>query len=251
MGASRVIIVGASSGLGRCLGVGLVARGSQVALLARREENVVAAAAEAGNGAHPIRCDVTDPVSCASAIEQAAEVLGGIDAVVYSAGVGPLRRIEDLDPTTWHEVFDTNVVGAWQVTAAALPHLRASGGMIAYLTSVSASLTGPWPGLAAYTVTKAALDKLVEAWRSEHPDVGFTRLIVGECGGGDGDGMSQFTAGWDPDLIGEMFPIWEARGLITDKLMDVDDFIDAVDGLLTCGATTSIPSMAIAPRRPL
>ena len=62
-----------------------------------------------------------------------------------------------------------------------------SGGTAAYLSSVSASLTPPWPGLGAYAVSKAALDKLVEAWRAEHPHVGFTRVVVGDCGGGEGD----------------------------------------------------------------
>ena len=52
--------------------------------------------------------------------------LGGIDALVYSTGIGPLSRIEDLDADTWRRAFDTNAVGASLVTAAALPHLQAS-----------------------------------------------------------------------------------------------------------------------------
>ena len=51
-------------------------------------------------------------------------MLGGIDAVVYSTGIGVLRRIEDLDAETWMRAFGTNVVGASLFTAAALPHLR-------------------------------------------------------------------------------------------------------------------------------
>jgi NAD(P)-dependent dehydrogenase (short-subunit alcohol dehydrogenase family) len=247
----RVVVVGASSGLGRCLGIGLAQRGAEVALLARREELIVEAAKEAGVGTLAVTCDVTDAASCRAAIAEAARGLGGIDAVVYAAGIGELRRIEDLDSETWHRVFDTNVVGAWQVTAAALPHLAASSGTIAYLSSVSASLTAPWPGLASYTVTKAALEKLVEAWRAEHPDVGFTRLIVGECAGGSGDGMSQFTASWDADLATELFATWASRALLSDKLMDIEHFVDAVAGVLRCGATTTLPTVAITSRRPI
>ena len=66
-----------------------------------------------------------------------------------------------------------------------------------YLSSVSASKTPPWPGLGSYAVSKAALDKLVEAWRAEHPHLGFTRVIVGECAGGEGDSMTGFAADWD------------------------------------------------------
>lgn len=251
MSDMRVVVVGASSGLGRCLGIGVARRGAQVALLARREELIAEAAEEAGPGALAVRCDVTDEEGCGRAIDEAAQGLGGIDAVVYSAGIGELRRIDELDAATWHRVFATNVIGASLVTVAALPHLRASGGMIAYLTSVSASLTAPWPGLASYTVTKAALDRLVDAWRAEHPEVGFTRLVVGECAGGEGQGASQLAASWDPELAGELLETWTARGLLTDKLMDIEHFVDAVDGVLRCGATTCIPTVAITPRRPI
>src|SRR5580692_1964604 len=131
----RVIVVGASSGLGRCLGIGLGQRGASVALLARRESLLADAAKEAGPGTLAIRCDVTDEVSCREAISEAARGLGGIDAVIVSAGIGELRRIEELDAASWMRMFATNVVGASLVTAAALPHLKASDGMIAYLSS--------------------------------------------------------------------------------------------------------------------
>lgn len=247
----RVVVVGASTGLGRCLGTGLGQRGAQVALLARTQHLLMDAAKEAGPGTVVITCDVTDDTACRSAIDEAARGLGGIDAVVFAAGIGELCRIEDLDAATWTRVFATNVIGASTVTAAALPHLRDSAGMIAYMSSVSASLTAPWPGLASYTVTKAALDKLVEAWRSEHPQVGFTRLVVGECAGGEGAAGSQFMASWDQALAGELFTTWTERGLLTDKNMDVGHFVDAVEGVLRCGSTTTIPTVAITPRRPI
>ena len=46
-----------------------------------------------------------------------------------------------------------------------------------------------WASTATYAVSKAALDKLVDAWRAKHPEVGFTRVVVGDCGGGDGDAV--------------------------------------------------------------
>jgi NAD(P)-dependent dehydrogenase (short-subunit alcohol dehydrogenase family) len=194
---------------------------------------------------------VTDESSCRDAIDEAVKGLGGVDAVIVVAGISELRRVEEIDAAAWHRMFGTNVVGASLITAAVLPHLKESSGMIAYLSSVSASLTAPWPGLASYTVTKAALDKLVEAWRAEHPEVGFTRLIVGECAGGEGDGTSQFTASWDLELAGELFAEWTSRGLLTDKLMDVEHFISAVHALVQCGASVTIPTIAMTPRRPI
>jgi NAD(P)-dependent dehydrogenase (short-subunit alcohol dehydrogenase family) len=246
----RVVVVGASSGLGRCIGVGLAQQGAQVALLARRRERLVDAAKDAGPGTLAIECDAVDTASCGAAIEEAAAGLGGIDGLVYAPGIGPLARIEETAAEVWRQVFDTNVVGASLVTAAALPHLRAAAGTAVYLSSVSASLTPPWPGLGAYAVTKAALDKLVEAWRAEHPEVGFTRIVVGDCAGGEGDAMTEFPKDWDGDLAAEMAPTWISRGYMSSTLMPVERLVAAVDLVLRAGADDSIPSMIVAPRKP-
>ena len=246
----RAVIVGASSGLGRCIGVGLARRGAQVALLARRRERLEDAAGEAGPGALAIECDVTDEASVASALGKAEAGLGGIDALVYTPAIGPLLKLADTDAATWRRVFDTNVIGASLVTAAALPRLAASGGIALYLSSVSASQTPPWPGLGAYAVSKAALDKLIEAWRVEHPEVAFTRCVVGDCAGGEGDSMTGFANDWNWDLAAEVHPIWTARGLIAGSLIDVDHLVGAVDAVLRAGPSLYTPSIVLAPRGP-
>jgi NAD(P)-dependent dehydrogenase (short-subunit alcohol dehydrogenase family) len=244
----KTVVVGASSGLGRCIAVGLGRRGAQVALLARRREMLEEAAREAGSGAVAVPCDVADEASCAKAVGAAAEALGGIDSLVYASGIGPLTRLAEVDAATWRRVFDTNVIGASLITSAAVPHLAASGGSAVYLSSTSASLTPPWPGLGAYVVSKAALDKLVEAWRGEHPHIGFTRLIVGECMGGDGDAQSGFSAGWDGELVGEVFPVWAARQYMSGAFVEVEEMVDVLHHLLQAGASVSVPSVAVIPR---
>jgi NAD(P)-dependent dehydrogenase (short-subunit alcohol dehydrogenase family) len=246
----RTVVFGASSGLGRCIGIGLAQRGSQVAVLARRKDKLHDAAKEAGPGTLPIECDVTDAASCERAIAEAVDGLGGIDALVYAPGIGPLKRLADTDIDTWRRVFDTNVIGAAAATAAALPHLIASSGCAIYLSSVSASMTPPWPGLGAYAVSKAALDKLVEAWRAEHPELGFTRLVVGDCAGGEGDAMTQFASDWDPELAMELAPIWVNRNYIAGALIDVDELVTVVDTIINAGSSVSVPSVTVAPRAP-
>jgi NAD(P)-dependent dehydrogenase (short-subunit alcohol dehydrogenase family) len=238
---SRTVVVGASSGLGRCIGVGLAQRGDSVALLARRRERIEAAAQEAGEGTIAIECDVTDEASCRSAIDQAADALGGIDNLVYTPGVGPLVRLVDTDAETWRRVFETNVTGAALTTAAAVPHLTASVGKAVYLSSDSGTIGPPWPGLGAYGVSKAALERLVEAWRAEHPEIGFTCLIVGECAGGEGDGQTGFNAGWDLELARQAYPMWLSRGCMSPKLMPVEDLVDVVHTILRTNAATSMP----------
>ena len=244
----RTVVVGASSGLGRSIGIGLAQRGARVALLARRRERLDVATQEAGAGSLAIPCDVVDPAACASAIAEAADGLGGIDALVYATGIGPLARLVDTDAETWRRVFDTNVTGAALVTKAALPHLIASSGTAVYLSSVSASLTPPWPGLGAYAVSKAALDKLVEAWRAEQPGIGFTRLVVGDCAGGEGDSMTEFATGWDPELAMELGQEWVARSLLSGALIDVEHLVQVIDAVLRGGTSMSLPSVTVAPR---
>jgi NAD(P)-dependent dehydrogenase (short-subunit alcohol dehydrogenase family) len=246
----KAIVVGASSGLGRCIGVGLAERGAEVALLARREDRLANAVAEAGGKAHAVRCDVTDPDSCRSAVATAIEKLGGLDAFVYAAGVGHLARLADTDAETWHDSFATNVVGAALTTAAALPALTETRGNAVYLSSISASHTAPWPGLASYIVSKAALERLVEAFRVEHPAVGFTRLAVGDCAGGDGESMTEFPNKWDTDLATELGTMWFEKGYITGTLLPVDELIRVVDQVLRNDSGTSIPSLVVTPRPP-
>jgi NAD(P)-dependent dehydrogenase (short-subunit alcohol dehydrogenase family) len=238
---SKTVVIGASSGLGRCIGVGLAQRGDHVALLARRRERIEAAAQDAGPGTIAVECDVTDEASCRSAIREAAEALGGIDNLVYSPAIGPLVRMVDTDAETWRRVFDTNVIGASLVTAAAMPHLTASAGKAVYLSSDAGTFGPPWPGLGAYGVSKAALERLVEAWRAEHPDVGFTCLIVGECAGGDGDAATGMNIGWDRDLAMQAYPLWVSNGCMPGKLMPVEDLVDVVHTILRTAAATSMP----------
>lgn len=246
----KTVIVGASSGLGRYLGVALSRRGARVALLARRRSRLAAAAAEAANDAVAVACDVTDEKSCQEAIEKAASELGGIDAMVYASAVGPLGQLRDLDARTWRRAFDTNVIGAALTTAAALPYLSESRGTAAYISSVSANHTPPWPGLGAYVVSKAALEKLVEAWRAEHPDVGFTRIVVGSCAPGAGDNLTNFVDTWDQELAADLHGRWVAMGLMTGSFLDLDDVAGVVDQVLRCGASASIPSVLMLPREP-
>ena len=238
---SRTVVVGASSGLGRCIGVGLAQRGDHVALLARRRQRIEAAAKDAGPSAVAVECDVTDEASCRSAINDAANALGGIDNLVYAPAVGPLVRMVDTDAETWRRVFDTNVIGAALVTAAAVPHLTASAGKAVYLSSPAGTFGPPWPGLGAYGVSKAALERLVEAWRAEHPDIGFTCLIAGECAGGEGDGQTGMTIGWDMDLAMKAHPLWSSRGCMPGKLMPVEDLVEVVHTILRTDAATSMP----------
>jgi NADP-dependent 3-hydroxy acid dehydrogenase YdfG len=246
----RTIVVGASSGLGRCIAVGLGQRGDTVALLARRVDRLERAAKEAGPSAVPIACDVTDADSVARAVTEAAHAMGGIDGLVYATGIADFDRIENQDAQAWRRAFDTNVVGAALVTKAAVPFLTDSKGVATYLSSISASITGPYLGLGPYAASKAALEKSVDAWRTEHPLIGFTNLVVGDCGGGEGEGVSGFANDWDADALTELMPVWLERGYIIGSLIDPDDLVHVVHAVLHTGASACIHRLTISPRPP-
>jgi NAD(P)-dependent dehydrogenase (short-subunit alcohol dehydrogenase family) len=244
----RVAVVGASAGLGRSIGVGLAQLGSRVAFLARRHDRLVKAADEAGNGALAVTCDVTDAAVCRQAIAEVVDAFDGLDALVYTTGVGVLAPLAEVSDEQWAQLFATNVTGASLVTAAAAPHLSESAGSAVYLSSLSASYTTPWPFLGSYAVTKAALDKLVEAWRIEHPNTGFTRLAVGDSLGGTGDSQTEFNKSWDPDALESAIRFWMEHKYMLGGLIDVNHLVTVVDNVIRCGSSSFIPYLTLAPR---
>lgn len=244
----RVAVVGASAGLGRCIGTGLAHRGARVALLARRYDRLVDAARDAGNGAVAVACDVTVTDSCRQAMSEVVGALGGLDALVYTTGMGVLAPLREVTAEQWAQLFATNVTGASLVTAAAAPYLAAAAGSAVYLSSLSASYTTPWPLLGSYAVTKGALDKLVEAWRIEHPEIGFTRLAVGDSLGGAGDAQTEFNKSWDPDALEAAIKVWMENKYMLGGLVDADHLTEVVHSVIRCGNSSFIPSLTLAPR---
>ena len=225
---ARVLVVGASSGIGRSVARQAVGAGARVVLAARRAEKLAEAAAEAGEGASTTVCDVRDPAQCDSVVTEAVGRLGGLDIVVYATAVDPLVRLVDTDADRWHQVFETNVFGASLVTRAALAPLTASKGRMVYVSATSVGR--PLPGMGAYETSKAALDELVRAWRGEHPEIGFCTVAVGNTLG------TEVYQSWDPQLLGELSPLWEARGYVHDNgpgAMSVDDCATAVLAAMT------------------
>lgn len=229
---ARILVVGATSGIGLAVAHQCAAGGAEVVLAGRREEKLADAVAAIGDRAHGVRCDVRDPAQCDAVVTATVATLGGLDCFVYATGIDPLRRIRDTDAALWHDVFATNVVGASLITRAALPHLQAcerrGRGRAVY---ISASAVGrPLPGMGAYDSSKAALEEMIRAWRAEHPEIGFSCVAVGQTLGTD------VYAQWDRELLGELSADWIGRGYTHDNgpgAMSVGDCAAAVVGAIT------------------
>lgn len=241
-------MVGASSGLGRSIALGLAGKGDRVALLARRVDRLRSTVAEAGDDAVVVPCDVTDEAGATHAIHEAADKLGGLDGLLYAAGFLTVEPIEKTDAAMWRALFDVNVIGAATVTSAALPHLAETHGKAAYLSSVSGATTAHWPYIGAYSTTKAALERLIEAWRDEHPEVSFTRLVVGDSAGGRGDSATGLVDDVDADYFGTAVSEWDTRCLRNGELIHPGDLVRTLD--LIFSARASIASITVTPRPP-
>jgi len=118
--ALRVAVVGGSSGLGRCIGIGLAEKGAQVAFVARRQDRLENAAKEAGNEAAAVVCDVTDAESCQRAVSEVADAFGGLEVLVNNAGISVKKRQDMLDvpPESFDALIDTNLRGPYFLTQA-------------------------------------------------------------------------------------------------------------------------------------
>jgi len=130
----RVLVSGASRGIGRAIVELFVQEGAQVAFCARGAAGVESAAAEFGPRAFGTGVDVTRPEQVAAWVSSAAQRMGGLDIVVPN--VSALAGGDDLD--TWRRAFDTDLLGSAAMVKAALPALRQSeAASIVLISSVS------------------------------------------------------------------------------------------------------------------
>jgi NAD(P)-dependent dehydrogenase (short-subunit alcohol dehydrogenase family) len=154
-----VLIVGASSGIGREAARYLVDRGCRVfgASRTRMDSDGPFAWSE---------IDVTDSRSVRSGIRQVIERCERLDGLVYCAGKGSFGSVEEFAPSAAGELFDVNLLGALRVIRAVLPHMRKAGaGRIVLVGSLAGRV--PVPFQAHYAASKAALESIAFALRNE------------------------------------------------------------------------------------
>jgi NAD(P)-dependent dehydrogenase (short-subunit alcohol dehydrogenase family) len=156
--SARVIITGASGGIGGATAAALRQRGARVVGL-----DLVA------DPAHDVlACDVRDQASVDAAVAEAIERLGGLDVLINNAGIGIPQNAGEPPDADALAVIDINLLGPWRVTSAALPALRAARGRVINVASGLAHLTVPFA--TAYCMSKRGLVGYSDALRVEHGD---------------------------------------------------------------------------------
>jgi NAD(P)-dependent dehydrogenase (short-subunit alcohol dehydrogenase family) len=219
----RVLVVGASSGIGRALALAAGKAGALVALGARRLELVEAVADEIGRSggtARAWRCDVTDAGDCRALVDAAADFMGGIDILLYLSGASSLIRVADATPTEWHDLLATNLVGAALMVASSLDHLRRATDPVVVVTTTTMG-DHPWPWLTVYGSTKAALAEMARGLRHEEPGLRVLCVAVGPT-------LTAFADGWDPDTAAAAFGAWTDGAMMRHGVLDAPDMAAAI-----------------------
>ena len=175
-----VLITGASEGIGRALALALAAQGARLGLNARNEARLADAAREcAALGAQTLvlPADVSRQQECARLVARTVERFGRLDVLVNNAGVTMWSRFDAVsDLGVFEKLLAINYLGAVYATAAALPHLKATCGLIVAVASI-AGLTGV-PERTAYAASKHAMVGFFESLRIELAGSGVAVTIV-------------------------------------------------------------------------
>jgi NAD(P)-dependent dehydrogenase (short-subunit alcohol dehydrogenase family) len=238
LSGKRLLVVGASSGLGRATALAAADEGARVCVAARRMDRIKETAKEAGNGTIALPCDVRNESSCRAVVAGAVEALGGLDAVVYAPGIATFCPIEEIDADSWRAVLETNLIGVSLILNASIEHLEASRGKAVVFSSIVIDDSPPRPQQASYVISKIALEALIEAWQAEHRGVGFTSIA-------NGDTLTEFGMGQDLEKLAPIVREWKDQGYLYGRMMDVSAVAAQVVNALCAGET--IRRIAITP----
>lgn len=164
----RIVITGASSGIGQALARRWAGAGRSLALVARREERLRELASELrreGAEGFVYPCDLTRPGEVHQFVERVETEVGAPDLLVCAAGQLALETADALDPASLEALLAVNLLGTVAVTQGLLPLMARRGGTIVHIASLAA--LHPFRGLAGYAVSKWALRGYHEALAAE------------------------------------------------------------------------------------
>jgi NADP-dependent 3-hydroxy acid dehydrogenase YdfG len=176
-----VLVIGASSGIGRATAALFAREGASVMASARREDRLQQLQAEAASEGHVIEIAPADSSKAAAMAELAKRTcdrFGTIDIVVYATGTNvPDRAMKRLNTDIWDMMLSVNLNGAYYITNAVLPLMRERGsGHLIYISSIS----GLFPDVsgAAYQAAKRGLLALAHAIRVEEKQNGIRTCVI-------------------------------------------------------------------------
>lgn len=168
----RILITGASSGIGKQLAFEFAKYNSKLILVSRNKENLKKVVEELSNhfpaNCKPLyfSCDVTDHQEIESTVKSAVTKLGGIDVLINNAGIGVYGPIKNTSTNDFKKIMDVNFQGAVNFTLQVIPHINPKLKTCIVFISSIASLYGI-PMYSAYSASKAAIKSFSQSLRAE------------------------------------------------------------------------------------
>ena len=165
----RVLVTGASQGLGRAIAEAAAKRGAKVLAVSRTPQPLA--------GIETLAADITKPADRAAMVEAATRLFGGLDVLINNAGIGATGHFVDSSPDTLRAVFETNFFGTTEMIRAFLPTLKK--GVTPAIVNIS-SVVGKRaiPGMPSYSASKFAVNGFSEAVRAELAKDGVDVIVV-------------------------------------------------------------------------
>ena len=177
---AAALVTGATSGLGRATALQLADAGVHVALLGRTEaalQHVADSVADQGGQAVCLAVDLADTAALPGVVDDVVAQLGALDIVVNAAGTDVPGAAEELTLEDWDRVLAVNLTAPFQLSRAAMPHLRRRGGGLVVNVSSVAGRRG-WANASAYCATKFALTGLTQALAAEGREHGIRVCVL-------------------------------------------------------------------------
>lgn len=175
----KALVTGGARGLGAGMAEALAKAGAAVAIADILEDvgkETAQSLRDGGATAEFVPLDVTDEASWAAAVPDVVNALGGLDLVVNNAGVEITSLLVDLDPAGLRRMLDVNVLGTALGLKYAFRTMRpggtaGNGGAVVNIASVAATIA--FPGIAGYSATKSAIDRLTRVAAAESGKLGY------------------------------------------------------------------------------
>ncbi|HET7801661.1 MAG TPA: SDR family oxidoreductase [Humibacillus xanthopallidus] len=228
------LVTGAAQGLGEGMAAALAAAGARV-MVADVQESGAQAASALGDGHGFVRHDVTDEDSWVNAVTETVERLGGLDILVNNAGIEVTSLISEVDPADIRRMLEVNILGTTLGIKHGLRAMRPGGaagrgGSIVNVASVAATIA--FPGIAVYSATKSAVDRLTRVAAMESGKLGYgvrvnciyPGLVPTAMGAGLANDVAELGLFPSPEAAVEAVVGLTPAG----RLGQVDDMADAV-----------------------
>lgn len=230
MSTQKVLVTGASKGIGKGIASVFAKNGADVAVLARDLAAAEATASElaqaTGSKVIAVAGDVTSKESMTAAVNRVVEAFGGLDVLCANAGIFPAAPLEDMTEDDWDLVLNTNLKGTFITVQSAIPALKnSSAGRVVVTSSITGPVTG-FPGWSHYGASKAGQLGFIRTACIELAKYGITVNAVMP-----GNIMTEGLQGMGEDYLSQM-----ANSIPLKRLGDVEDIGHAAYYFASAGA---------------